>query len=334
MGIKHLNKYLIENCTNPDSIKSIYFHNLHGKTIIIDTSIYMYKFALEDKLIENMYLLISIFKIWKIRALFIFDGKPPPEKRALIKKRKWEKYDAEQKFNILKTEIESTNLSVKERNHVINQMDDLKRKFIRITHEQIANVKQLMDAYAVEYYDAPGEADLLCVYLVKTGYAWACMSDDMDMFLYGCDRVIRNINIITNECVLYDTQSIMLDLKMSPEMFNEIIVISGTDYNIQQNTTFIETIRWYKEYNKTENKKYIKCDFYNWLQKNTKYVSKIDEIDSILDLFNIEQYNVLFDSIIDIIRNNKPRSFNIDDIMNVISPHGFILHIPDGKRNA
>ena len=86
MGIKHLNRYLQTNCKT--GISKISLNDLRGKKIAIDTSIYLYRFRGEDALLENFYLMISIFREYNITPLFIFDGKPPKEKNNLIKKRK------------------------------------------------------------------------------------------------------------------------------------------------------------------------------------------------------------------------------------------------------
>ena len=48
MGIKYLNKYLQTNCSN--SITQISLCELKGKKIVIDTSIYLYRFLGENAL--------------------------------------------------------------------------------------------------------------------------------------------------------------------------------------------------------------------------------------------------------------------------------------------
>jgi 5'-3' exonuclease len=67
---------------------------LSGKTIAVDISIYLYKFSTDNSLIENMYLMMSIFRHYKIIPIFIFDGKPPDEKKELLEKRKFDKVKA------------------------------------------------------------------------------------------------------------------------------------------------------------------------------------------------------------------------------------------------
>ena len=56
MGIKYLNSFLRENCSN--SIKCMPVMELSGKKIAIDISIYLYKYEGDGTLIENMYLMM------------------------------------------------------------------------------------------------------------------------------------------------------------------------------------------------------------------------------------------------------------------------------------
>ena len=74
MGIPKLNRYLNDNC-NKGSIKKTHLKILKGKTLVIDTSIYLYKFISNGDLLEQMYLFISILKSYDIKPIFIFDGK-------------------------------------------------------------------------------------------------------------------------------------------------------------------------------------------------------------------------------------------------------------------
>jgi 5'-3' exonuclease len=82
MGIKNLNRFLRDECSN--SIHILNIKDLSGKKIVVDISIYLYKFQAENALIENMYLMLSIFNHYKIIPIFIFDGKPPEIKRKKI----------------------------------------------------------------------------------------------------------------------------------------------------------------------------------------------------------------------------------------------------------
>ena len=89
MGIKYLNKLIRNNCQN--SLEKVHFSSLRYKKLAIDISIYLYKYQYENKLIENIYLMISLFRLYNITPVFIFDGKPPAEKKELLMMRKQNK---------------------------------------------------------------------------------------------------------------------------------------------------------------------------------------------------------------------------------------------------
>jgi 5'-3' exonuclease len=205
MGIKFLNRFLREEC-NKTAIKMIPLLQLSGKKIAVDISIYLYKYTAENSLIENMYLMLSIFRYYQIIPVFIFDGKPPIEKKDLLQKRREDKKSAEQEYYRLKTQLVSEDdvVEEEEKQDIQNQMDLLKKQFVTLKKEMVEEVKQLMRAFGATYYDAPGEADELCAALVIKNKVWACLSEDMDLFVYGCPRVLRYFSLLNHTAVLYD----------------------------------------------------------------------------------------------------------------------------------
>jgi flap endonuclease-1 len=284
MGIKHLNRFFKENAG--ESMKFISIADLSGKRIAVDISIYMYKYASDDVLIENIYLLLSIFRHYNVIPIFVFDGKPPTEKKELLKKRRQDKKEAEAEYNQLKNKLSNNDgMDDIEKQDIINNMDMLKRRFVNINKNDIENVKELIRSYGATYYDAPGEADRLCAYLLKNGKAWGCISDDMDMFLYGCSFVMRNLSLMNHTILLYDTNIILSELEMTEKQFCEIMVLSGTDYNINSNTSLKETINWYYEYMKYLSNINNPYGFYVWLLKNTKYVTDYKKLLSVYKIF-------------------------------------------------
>ena len=322
MGIKHLNKFLRDHAQK--SIKFISLEELSGKKIAVDISIYMYKYASESTLLENMYLMLSTLRHYNIAPVFIFDGKPPPEKKELLIKRKEDKQEAENEYNKLKKQLENKEIDNVEKQDVLNSMDVLKKKFIYVSKNDIENVKQLIRAYGASYYDAPCEADELCASLVIKNKVWACLSEDMDMFVYGCDRVIRYLSLLNKTAVLYDTKEILNTLGITQKELRQICVISGTDYSftpfriedVQSNCSNsvisapekgIINEKWCNKNceitnNNTNNdptlyktlsyfKKYHNenrgIDFYDWLKTNTDYIKDYEGLMKIYRLFEL-----------------------------------------------
>jgi len=300
MGIRYLNKYFREECKNTDAIKIISMKQLSGKKIAIDISIYIYKFISEDVLIENIYLMLSIFRHYNIIPIFVFDGKPPTEKKELIQQRIFEKKAAENEFNQLKTTLEyNLNMDENEKHEIINKMDILKKKIIYVSKNQIDDVKSLITNYGMTYCDAPYEADELCAMLAIKGIVWACLSEDMDMFLYGCPRVLRYLSLMNHTFILYDTKQILNRLKINQNELREICVISGTDYNANNVNhcdlfTSLKYFKKFKNFQKTLNNdnecRIQEYSFYNWLRENTKYLEKYED-ESFVTIYSMFDLN-------------------------------------------
>ena len=306
MGIKFLNKILRDNCDQ--SIWEINISELQGKKIAIDISIYLYKYESSDTLLENMYLMLATFRQHNIIPIFIFDGKPPPEKKQLLQKRREDKTTAKNEWHKLKDQFDAGIIDKR----VQNQMDQLKTQFVYITYEKIEQVKNLIRAYGATYYDAPGEADELCAMLVIKRKAWACLSEDMDLFVYGCNRVLRYFSLTNQSIVLYYTKGILENLNMTQKEFREICVLSGTDYNINANTnngngsTIYDTIKLFRKYQEQKNN--INISFYDWLQNTEKNSDK----DYITDLDLLQKINNMF-----IISNELTKTYSVEPCANL-----------------
>lgn len=292
MGIKHLNQFIRKQCS--DAVKSMQLNELSGKTVVVDASIFMYRFIADGALLENMYSMMSFFKMNNIVALFIFDGKPPEEKRKTLNKRKRLKYIAEMQYNRVVRDFNALNNNAtnnatdhntvtadndpnrgnftKEQVHALKV---LRRRFIRISDADFERVKTLMRALGVQYLVAEGEADVLCAQMVIKRKAYACVSDDTDLFVYGCTRVLRHINLFDQTVTMYDMPKILNLLGINMTEFRQICVVSGTDYHTgpMHGLNLNVAVTLFKHYKKCrqtaeENDDVFAPDFYTWLHHN------------------------------------------------------------------
>ena len=250
MGIPNLNRFLLSNCS-AQSIGKKHLSIFSGKTIVIDTSIYMYKFLGNNSLIESMYQLITIFKYYRVIPVFIFDGKPPNEKRDILEKR---------------------------------------------------------------YYDAPGEADQLCAKMVINKEAWACMSDDMDMFVYGCTRVLRHISLLNHTVMFYSTTGILRELDIPMQNFREILIISGTDYNHSVSVNINDIVNQYRTFALDSDNN---IPFNEWLRSKSLNSIDPDTFKHVYKMFHIT----------DVVNSILPvKSIcNITNMKNILHKYGFVF---------
>jgi flap endonuclease-1 len=303
-----------------ESLTKIHFSSLRNKKLAIDISIYLYKYQSENTLIENIYLMISLFRKYDIIPVFIFDGKPPAEKKDLLMARNSKKKEAELNYNNLKKKLED-DISEDEKQFIIDEMESERKNFIRIKQKDIEEVKNLIRLYGVTYYDAPGEAEELCALLVKKGIVDGCVSEDMDLFLYGCNKVYRYLSLATNTLVYYDTNNILKTLKCSLDEFRIICILSGTDY---YNFDLGNLYKCFHIHSKFLNNKNDKS-FLDWLVNNKIILNKDDVniIHNIVDIFNYSNLTVNKKHI-DNSYICKNINFNRDNLKNYMKNYGFI----------
>ena len=296
MGIKFLNSYLQKQCSTR-SIRSVPLSYFRGKSLVIDTFIYLYKYIGEERLEERFHQLIRTLQSHEIRPVFVIDGKPPEEKRALLAQRRAKKAVAEQAYQLEMAKTVDSNP---------HTLKELKKQFIHVRFQDVQTVKDIMKQYEVEYIEASAEADNTCVDYVKKNKAWACVSDDMDMLVYGCERVVRNVCLDHGTVELYTLSSILYELKMSMNQFREVMVLSGTDYNTDHQTTLFHTVRLFREYKKStyvgnrattewfrthnyevmkRNRGELPISFYEWLRRYTGYIKDYDKLLQVNALF-------------------------------------------------
>jgi hypothetical protein len=192
----------------------------------------------------------------------------------------------------------------------------LRRSSVEITRNKTESVKQLFDEYNIPYCTAPSEADTICASMVLTNRFWGCMSDDMDMLVYGCRNILRDLDIYSHTAKLYVLPEILRELNITYDNFKRVCVISGTDYNthhqtyqhnqrqahpsinvpsdnvvvwknpqVPANITFYSAIKLFDRYQHTV--KYPTMTFYGWLKHYLKLNIDYDALDKVYNMFHV-----------------------------------------------
>ena len=98
MGVRLLNKFLQTKCEKT-ALKKIHLKEYENKRIVIDIYNYLYRFKGDNRLIENLFIMCSIFRKYNISPIFVYDGKAPEIKQQTLKKRKQEKKKRREEYN-------------------------------------------------------------------------------------------------------------------------------------------------------------------------------------------------------------------------------------------
>jgi len=316
MGIRGLNTYFKKHASS-ESIKKVPVSFFKGKTLVVDTSIYLYKFLEDGCLLENMYSFVTQCILEKITLLFVFDNKPNEIKYQEVLKRSQKRMDACNKYIELEESYQEMQdeMSEFEKQEMLYKIEGFKKKAIRVKEKHIEKVKQLLDALNVYYCDAPEEADVVCSYFVDRGIAWACISDDMDMFAYGCKRVIRDWSFQHKNAVLYDLALICNDIKVPFSNLQSVLLLLGNDY-INTKLRLEIVIKWFRDYHKES----TELSFYDWILKQN-YI-KNEKMKKLVEIQNV--YEVPAVMILKKMPNAKKKA-DINLLHSILSPYGFIF---------
>lgn len=115
--------------------------------------------------------------------------------------------------------------------------EEAKREFAKsvdITHEHAIELMKKCRELGVDCITGMYEADAQLAYLNKIGVAEYVMSEDSDLILFGCKKIIFKLQL-DGRCLLFDSEKLHLTIgttedKFSFEKFRRICILSGCDY--------------------------------------------------------------------------------------------------------
>lgn len=189
--------------------------------------------------------LIKTFNGVGCSLIFVFDGKPPKEKKEILYERK-KKKDKHNKLlkqcelHLKNFEEELSSITSKEKKvEIKTQMTEVtanikkhKRRTFSIKKEHIILLKNLFDFLKISYIHLENyEADAVCSTLVKMNIADACLSEDYDLMSYNCRYILRNLNITNGTVDIINLDKIYSLIKLNYEEFIYLIIMNGTDYS-------------------------------------------------------------------------------------------------------
>lgn len=222
--------------------KKISLEELCDKSIIIDTHIYLYKFKYSKKNIVSCFKAQNLrFNKLSITPVYVFDGTKSCLKDAVIKKRKERKNS------------------------------------LHISREEVEDVKQYFNDNNIKYITGVSEGEKTCSSLNRCNdEIYAVLSNDYDCLVFNCKRLIV---YKTGEYIMYETDEIIDDLKLSLPDFIDICMIAGTDYS--EGIKGMGLIKAYKKLKNTESKDNLK--------ETLKEFENYDEIKDIFQNFEKEK---------------------------------------------
>lgn len=222
MGVKNLNKLIQQHA--PETHRPFRMHLLHNKRIGIDAFCWLYelkfrirnnKKSFETNFIEKLF---SILSQKPALVYFVFDGRPPEEKRETLLRRKDEKkkLSPDQKIKLTAEDMDVYKKSIRKtrNNAILNSHDEAEATLARLEQE--------------------GHIDFI-------------FSSDTDILPLGSSYIFRNKN---NLWIYADVVLLKKKLGITQCQLVDLCVILGNDFNASLRrvgpTTAIELIQKHK----------------------------------------------------------------------------------------
>jgi 5'-3' exonuclease len=261
MGIKDLTQFI-------KKIYGDVFHKLSllhfiGKRLGVDISIFIYRFKAmngDNWFKSFIYFIISLKKAG-INPLFVYDGKGVPSekqeetvRRASQKNKLKEKYqrmtELIEKYEESKTvseELQEIFLREYNKQSPTNLIDELvsapdfdiqlvrdatkkvKNQIISIKYDDVDTSKRFMDLCGIDYITAPGEGEVLCAALCKSGKIDGVISEDSDVLACGGKVFIKIDN--KGSCNVIYLEELLKAMELTYEEFLDFCILCSCDFN-------------------------------------------------------------------------------------------------------
>ncbi|XP_060722972.1 probable flap endonuclease 1 homolog isoform X1 [Tachysurus vachellii] len=202
MGITKLSDLIRADA--PDSISYKEIGDYNGKIIALDTSIIVNQFRsalpnLNLSLLGVFYRTLTFLE-HDIKPVFVFDGDPPEQKRAVLEKR-----------------AQNAGWSGAQRSHTLSSKT---QEFLR-----------LLQLLGVPCVQAPGDAEACCAQMVRGGVVDAVASEDMDTLAFGGMILLRQLNAKkVSEVMEFSLTKLLETLQLTQKEFVDLCILLGCDY--------------------------------------------------------------------------------------------------------
>ncbi|GMF08034.1 unnamed protein product [Ambrosiozyma monospora] len=94
----------------------------------------------------------------------------------------------------------------------------------------ILDVQDLLSRFGIPFITAPMEAEAQCARLFQLGLVDGIITDDSDCFLFGGDKIYKNMFNEKNYVECYQMDDIGQYLGLNQEKFVELGIMLGSDY--------------------------------------------------------------------------------------------------------
>lgn len=225
--------------------KEVSFSDLKGKIVAVDAFNAIYQFLTSVRQPDGTPLMDSDKNVTShlsglfyrniallcegIRLVYVFDGVYHDLKSKTHEKRENAKSEMVARYQSAKDEED------------LEGMGKYARGFAKLDKKMIEESKELLEAMGIAVFQAPGEGEMQCAELVKSGQAYAVGSQDYDALVVGGKRLIQNLTLARKRKVgsgfvyispeIIEYEKVLQSLGIDADQFISLAILVGTDFN-------------------------------------------------------------------------------------------------------
>ncbi|KAF9141617.1 Rad2 nuclease [Linnemannia schmuckeri] len=213
--------------------RPVHLKDYAGKTLAVDGYVWLHKGAfscaqelclgqLTNKYVTYFMRKIEMFKFFGVKPYVVFDGGYLPSKAS-----------TEQERLSRREESKKQALDLHRAGKSKQAMDQF-RKCVDVTPEMAFEVILALKAAGVDFVVAPYEADAQLAYLEKHGLVDGIVTEDSDLLVFGCKKVIFKLDQFgAGTEILFDQLSRVQEVSFQDWTLTEIrhmCILAGCDY--------------------------------------------------------------------------------------------------------
>jgi 5'-3' exonuclease len=253
MGIKDFYKHLKTKC--PECFVPTDYSVFEHQRIALDMMniLYVYKSRDEYNWMRKVIQFLIYLRNLHVHPVCVFDGQSHPLKQHTVDKRRNDREKGKERVETLSRSLEQYRqhqirsdyfnqfleshpdfISKLTGRPILSQIEyylqrQCKNYSLHFRTAEIENLKKILNALGLIVLDAQHDGEALCSQLSANKLVEAVISNDSDVFFFGCRQVL--FKFTDQGGYLIKFQDILQVLKLTEEQFVDMCLLCGTDFN-------------------------------------------------------------------------------------------------------
>lgn len=178
------------------------------------------------------------FLVIGITPVFVIDGDAHPKKEETRKNRREVKKNYRAKLEKLRNDAKGMDPAFLSK-ACIDDMKKCLRYMMGIHQDDFQTIHSFLHNLGFPVIKAKYDGEKTCAALVRAGICWAVYSKDVDVYAFGGNRLITNIDPPIESQIglicmanVVETTDVLNALQLTPEQLIDLFILVGSDYNV------------------------------------------------------------------------------------------------------